>query len=111
MNTQTILSDTVLSKAAGNGHHTIVEALLDAGTEIEPQEPGPHCAFLEPSERRSGFGNSAYIANLSSKDDAAFRAVLRFDTQRNPQSHQVGVLRFLMWIVGTLLISKPLCRL
>ncbi len=37
----------------------------------------------------------ADITALASKDEAALRAILRFDTQRNPQSHQVRVLRFL----------------
>ena len=81
LNIQSIYSETTLCRAAKKGHQAIVETLLDAGAEIQPQDPGPHCSFMNPSERRDGFANSAFVSALYSIDDATFRTMLRFSAK------------------------------
>lgn len=95
LNVQTIESATALSVAAEKGHQSIVEALLHAGAEIEPQEPGPHCSFLNPGDRVSDFGQCACTSALFSKHDTTFRAIMNFLAQREPQSEYPSVLRSL----------------
>ena len=59
LNTQVYTGPTALSTAARYGHTTIAKALLDAGAEVFPQEPGPHVPWLDPEDRMPGFGEDA----------------------------------------------------
>lgn len=94
-NIQTVDSRTALRKVAENDRQAIVVALLVSGAEVEPQEPGPHCSFLDLSERLSDFGRYALTSALFSKSEAPFRAILSLLAQREPLSQYTKVLRSL----------------
>ena len=81
LNIQSIREGTALCRAAEKGHQTMVETLLAAGAEIKPQDPGPHCSFMNPSERRDGFAKSALVSALYARDDATFRTMLRLSAE------------------------------
>ena len=81
LNNQSIDAKTALYMAAEQGHQATVEALLDTGAEIQPQEPGPHCPFMDPSERVQGFARSALVSALQSRHEAIFRMMLELSAK------------------------------
>lgn len=99
LNSQSIYAETALYRAAGQGHQAIVKALLDAGAAIEPQEPGPSCPLVGPSERKCGFARNAFLSALEFGHDTIFRTMLEFlakgQTQVMEQETYRNVLRSL----------------
>lgn len=93
LNIQSLESKTALYEAADQGHQAIVEALLGAGAEIQPQEPGPHCLFMDPSERIGGFAWSALVGALFSGHDAISRTMLKFFAERQTQAMEQETYR------------------
>ena len=91
LNIQSIHSGTALCRAAEKGHQSIVETLLAAGAVIKPQDPGPHCSFMNPSERRDGFAKSALVSALYSRDDATFRTMLIFSAESETRAMEQEV--------------------
>ena len=58
---------SALGYAALNGYGAMVDVLLDAGAQAFPQEPGPHCPFLEPEERIFDYFRDPVLAALGSR--------------------------------------------
>lgn len=58
---------TALGSAALNGYGAIADVLLDAGAQVFPQEPGPHCPFLDPEERVLEYFRDPVLAALGSR--------------------------------------------
>ena len=56
--------ETQLSIAASKGDRELVDLLLNSGAQIHPQEPGPHCPFLSPTERVIGYFQDPVLAAL-----------------------------------------------
>lgn len=67
INTQSIYGETALSLAVFGKSHSTVRMLLNAGAQVAPQEPGPHCCFVLESERVSGYGRDAILTLCSDK--------------------------------------------
>lgn len=80
---QNVNGDIVLSVAALHGEEALVDLLLDADAQIVPQDPGPHCPFLDPEEMVSGCGQDAVLAALEKEHFGVTRMIMKFAGGRN----------------------------
>ena len=97
INLQDFLGCTALSSTAFysryGGKNSIIEVLLDAGAEIVPRQPGPHCPFLEPHERLEGFGRDALLEAWEVESSKAFETILKHAAGRDPDSEYAVALK------------------
>lgn len=84
--------DTALSSAAHNGHGAIVTLLLDAGAEIVPIAPGPHCSFITKGERLLGYGRDAILRSWQNGQPAVARMILERAATKEPENEYSRVL-------------------
>ena len=96
INSQDGHGDTALSNAV---HHSqpphIIELLLDAGAQIVPQQPGPHCSFLDHTERIEGYGNDALLKAWHKGNLVLLQTILSFAARRDPNGEYATAL--LLW--------------
>ena len=87
INSQDGDGDTALSNAVHASQPPyIIELLLEAGAQIVPQQPGPHCSFLDHTERIEGYGNDALLKAWHKKNMDLLQTILSFAVRRDPSS-------------------------
>ena len=87
INSQDGDGDTALSNAVHVSQPPyIIELLLEAGAQIAPQQPGPHCSFLDHTERIEGYGNDALLKAWHKKNMDLLQTILSFAARRDPSS-------------------------
>lgn len=84
---------TALSVAVFRGDEALDDLRLDAGTQLVPQDPGPHCPFLDPEEKVSGYGRDAVLAALEKEHFNVTRMIMRFAGGRNKGGEYAEALR------------------
>ena len=85
--------DTALSNAVDNSQPPyIIELLLDAGAQIVPQQPGPHCSFLDHTERIEGYGNDALLRAWDKESLDLLQTILSFAARKDPSSEYATAL-------------------
>lgn len=97
INTQDTDGDTALSAACGRSpkmvNLPIIDLLLNAGAEIAPRTPGPHCSFLDPAKRMEDFALDALLKAWRTGNHEIIRAILESATKRDPDSNYAKVLK------------------
>ena len=93
INSQDGDGDTPLSNAVSQSQppHTI-ELLLEAGAQIVPQQPGPHCSFLDHAERTEGYGNDALLKAWAKGNLDLLQTILSFAARSNLSGEYVTAL-------------------
>ena len=87
INSQDGDGDTALSNAVHFSQPPyIIELLLEAGAQIVPQQPGPHCSFLDHTERIEGYGNDALLKAWHKRNMDLLQTILSFAARRDPSS-------------------------
>ena len=87
INSQDGDGDTALSNAVHVSQPPyIIELLLEAGAQIIPQQPGPHCSFLDHTERTEGYGNDALLKAWHKKNMELLQIILSFAARKDPSS-------------------------
>lgn len=81
---------TALSIAVFRGDEALDDLRLDAGTQLVPQDPGPHCPFLDPEEKVSGYGRDAVLAALENENFNVVRMIMRFPGGRNNKKSETA---------------------
>ncbi len=85
--------DTALSNAVlGSQPPYIIELLLGAGAQIVPQKPGPHCSFLDQTERIEGYGNDALLRAWDKENLELLQSILTFAAKRDPSGEYATAL-------------------
>ena len=85
INSQDGDGDTALSNAVWASQPPyIIELLLEAGAEIVPQQPGPHCSFLDRTERIKGYGIDALLRAWDEKTTDLLQTILSFAARSDP---------------------------
>ena len=84
--------DTALSNAAHNGHGVIVTLLLNAGAEIVPKAPGPHCSFIAKGEKLLGYGRDAILRSWQNGKPAVARLMMEYAATKEPGNEYAKVL-------------------
>ena len=93
VNSQDGDGDTALSNAIQSSQPPyIIELLLGAGAQIVPQKPGPHCSFLDHTERIEGYGSDALLKAWNKKDLDLLQTMLRFAARRDPSGEYATAL-------------------
>ena len=93
INSQDGDGDTALSNAVIESQPShIIELLLGAGAQIVPQQPGPHCSFLDDTERIPGYGNDALLTAWHKKNLDLLQTILSFAARRDPSSEYATAL-------------------
>ena len=96
INSQDGDGDTALSNAAYYSQPPyIIQLLLDAGAQIVPQQPGPHCSFLDHTERIEGYGNDALLTVWDKGNLDLVQTILSFAARRDPNSEYATAL--ILW--------------
>ncbi len=84
INSQDGDGDTALSSAVHFSQPPhIIELLLDAGAQIIPQPPGPHCSFLDHTERIEEYGNDALLRAWNKGNLDLLQTILSFAARSN----------------------------
>lgn len=84
INNQIYTGHTFLSTASDYGYKEIVQELLDAGADIQPEEPGPHCFFLDPGDRLPWYACDALLYAYDKQHEDIVRVPLVAGAQRDP---------------------------
>ena len=93
INSQDGYGDTALSNAIRHSQPShIIELLLAAGAQIVPQQPGPHCSFLDHTERIKGYGNDALLMAWDKKTLDLLQTILNFAAGRDPSGEYATAL-------------------
>lgn len=93
INSQDGDGDTALSNAVDNSQPPyMIELLLEAGAQIIPQQPGPHCSFLDHTERIKGYGNDALLMAWNEKKLDLLQTILSFAARRDPNGEYATAL-------------------
>ena len=93
INSQDGDGDTALSNAVDQSQPPyIIELLLDAGAQIVPQQPGPHCSFLDPTERIEGYGNDALLMAWRRGNLDLLQTILSFAARKDPSGEYATAL-------------------
>lgn len=90
--------DKALSNAADEGHGVVVSILLDAGAEIVPHAPGPHCSFLGAREKLPGYGRDAILRAWQSGQLNVACILLEHAAAKEPENEYAKALK--MWEAG-----------
>ena len=93
INSQDGDGDTALSNAVlGSQPSYIIELLLGAGAQIVPQQPGPHCSFLDRTERIEGYGIDALLRAWEKENLVLIQTILSFAAKKDPMSEYATAL-------------------
>ena len=93
VNSQDGDGDTALSNAVQCSQPShIIELLLGAGAQIVPQQPGPHCSFLDDTERITGYGNDALLMAWNKENLGLLQTILSFAARRDPNCEYATAL-------------------
>lgn len=85
--------DTALSNAVTKSQPPyIIELLLGAGAQIVPQQPGPHCSFLDRTERIEGYGKDALLKAWDKEDLVLMQTMLSFAARSDPSGEYATAL-------------------
>lgn len=87
INTQVYNGPTALSTAARYGLKGTVKALLNAGAEIFPQEPGPHVPWLDPKERLERYSADALTEACLGNSTIVVEMLLATLARSNPEEY------------------------
>lgn len=91
INVQISTGHTAPGVAATQGHREIVRALLRAGVEIFPQEPGPHAYFVDPEERLEWYGRDALFEAYTGEHQSVVRLLLQIGAERDLSEYGEGL--------------------
>lgn len=86
---------SALGSAALNGYGPMVDVLLDAGAQIFPQEPGPHCSFFDPEERVLEYFRDPVLAALGNRHFNVAKVIMEAAGGRETGSEFAEALRML----------------
>lgn len=95
INSHSRAGETPLSIAASRGEEAFVKLLLNAGAEIGLQEPGPHCPFIDPNERMSGYCKDPILAALAEGHNNIAKIVMELAGGREEGSEYAEALEML----------------
>lgn len=93
INSQDGDGDTALSNAVDQSQPPyMIELLLRAGAQIVPQQPGPHCSFLDRTERIEGYGIDALLRAWEKENLVLIQTILSFAAQMDPRGEYATAL-------------------
>lgn len=95
INLQSCAGEPPLSLAACTGEEALVNLLLNAGAEVGLQEPGPHCPFIDPEERLSGYCRDPVLAALAKGHVKIAKIIMEFAGGREEGSEYAEALGML----------------